>query len=304
MNSTTTTLKSSDQKLDLSVYVSNCLNPKGIVVLTHGMCEHKERYYSFIEYLNKNRFNCVIYDHRGHGDSVLTKEDYGYFYDYSGKAIIDDLALIIEYAKSLAPTLPCFLFSHSMGTLVAQCYLQNHAHQIDGVILCGQPCKNIMAKPGKFLCSVISKIKGEKHRSNLLQSMSIKPYDKKVSSKIENSWICTNEKIVKIYNNDPKCHYVFTTNGFYNLMSLLDQCYLKYKATNNLNLPVLFIAGEEDPVIGNLKKHNKSIQHMKTLGYTNIQFITYEKLRHEILNENNNQKVLDDILKFYTKNCK
>ena len=45
-------------------------SPKGIVQLVHGMCEHKERYYSLMEYFCDAGYVCVIHDHRGHGGSV------------------------------------------------------------------------------------------------------------------------------------------------------------------------------------------------------------------------------------------
>lgn len=55
--------------------------PAGIVQLVHGMCEHKERYMPFMEYLASNGFASVIHDHRGHGESVRSDDDLGYFYE-------------------------------------------------------------------------------------------------------------------------------------------------------------------------------------------------------------------------------
>ena len=49
-------------------------SPKAIVQLAHGMCEHKERYLPFMEYLAGLGFLCVINDHRGHGKK---RERYG-----------------------------------------------------------------------------------------------------------------------------------------------------------------------------------------------------------------------------------
>ena len=54
---------------------------KGIVQISHGMAEHKERYYTFMEFLTENGYITVIHDHRGHGDSVKEDNDLGYFYD-------------------------------------------------------------------------------------------------------------------------------------------------------------------------------------------------------------------------------
>lgn len=44
--------------------------PKGIIQFSHGMAEHKERYFDFMNYLNSHGYVCVIHDHRGHGESV------------------------------------------------------------------------------------------------------------------------------------------------------------------------------------------------------------------------------------------
>ena len=41
------------------------------------MCEHKERYYGFMEYLTGYGYVTVIHDHRGHGASVKDKTDLG-----------------------------------------------------------------------------------------------------------------------------------------------------------------------------------------------------------------------------------
>ena len=46
-----------------------------MVQLLHGMCEHKERYLPFMEYLNRQGLITVIHDHRGHGRSVKDRND-------------------------------------------------------------------------------------------------------------------------------------------------------------------------------------------------------------------------------------
>ena len=41
--------------------------PKAIFQIVHGMAEHKERYYGFMEYLASQGYIAVIHDQRGHG---------------------------------------------------------------------------------------------------------------------------------------------------------------------------------------------------------------------------------------------
>ena len=106
---------------------------KGIVQFSHGMAEHKERYFNFMEYLSNNGYVCVINDHRGHGNSVKDKKDLGYFYTEDTNFIIDDLHDVTKYIKEKYSNQKLYLFSHSMGTLVARGYMQKYDNEIEKI---------------------------------------------------------------------------------------------------------------------------------------------------------------------------
>mgnify|MGYP000329183608 FL=1 len=57
------------------------------------------------------------------------------------------------------------------------------------------------------------------------------------------------------YEADELCGFLFTTNGFINLFQLMVKAFDKkdWKVTNG-ELPILMIAGQEDPVIQNENK--------------------------------------------------
>ena len=69
----------------------------------------------------------------------------------------------------------------------------------------------------------------------------------------------------------------------------------------NPDLPVLFLGGEEDPVIGSPEEFQKTVQSLKDMGYNNVQSRLYPNMRHEILNEINRRQVYEDILTFLEK---
>ena len=52
-------------------------SPKAVFQLVHGMAEHKERYYPFMDYLAGKGYACVINDLRGHGATAAGPEDLG-----------------------------------------------------------------------------------------------------------------------------------------------------------------------------------------------------------------------------------
>ena len=91
----TFTLQSKYDSLPLSVlFIAPEENPKGILQIVHGMAEHKNRYEDLMSFLAKNGYACVCHDHRGHGESILNKEDKGWFGDYEGTAVVDDTVLV------------------------------------------------------------------------------------------------------------------------------------------------------------------------------------------------------------------
>lgn len=273
---------------------------KGIFQISHGMSEHKERYYDFMEYLTNEGYVTIISDHRGHGGSVKGKEDLGFFYDESSEYIVEDLHQITLYVKELYPNKEMILFGHSMGSMVVRKYIKKYDRDIDKLIVCGSPSKNTFVGLAIFIIKIMKIFKGEKYKSNFVQSLAIGNYNKSVKNpKSINSWVCTNEETVEMYDKDELCGFIFTLNGFENLFKLMRDIYKKEGwALENKKLPILFIAGSNDPVIINEEKWKQSQEFLKQIGYSNVKGKLYKDLRHEILNEKNKQEIYNDIMKF------
>ena len=266
---------------------------KGVLQILHGMCEFKERYQPFMRYFAQNGFVVACHDQRGHGDSVKAETDLGYFYDKSGNAIVEDAAFVTQFLKDKYPALPVYLFGHSMGSLAVRCYLKDFEQTINGLIVCGTPAKNPAAGPGKALCKIIAALKGEKHRSALLQNICTGPFDKPFAHEgIKNSWLSRDIEVVKAYNNDPLCGFAFTVNGYGCLMELMGDAYRLPRAKNP-RLPVHFISGEKDPCHGG--RFMESVNDMKKQGWGEVTYKLYPDMRHEILNEIGKEQVWQDI---------
>ena len=77
--------------------------PRALVQLAHGMCEHKERYAPFMEFRAERGCLCVINDPRGHGGSVRSPEDLGYFYADGDRALVEDMHQISLWMKARWP---------------------------------------------------------------------------------------------------------------------------------------------------------------------------------------------------------
>ena len=54
-------------RLHTAIIAPKDCQPSACLQIVHGMSEHKERYYPFMEYLAEKGFACIINDVRGHG---------------------------------------------------------------------------------------------------------------------------------------------------------------------------------------------------------------------------------------------
>lgn len=276
---------------------------KGTVQLVHGMCEYKERYEPFAEFLTENGFVVIAHDHRGHGNSVKSEADLGYFGDKKGVAIVDDTALVTDEAKRRYPDLPLTLFGHSMGSLVVRAYLKKYEEKIDKLVVCGSPSKNPLAGIGLLLNGIITLFKGSRHRSATMAKATTGGGDDEFPNEGKNAWLTCDSEVTERYNADLKCNFTFTCNGFSNLLRLLKATYKKGNyPVKKADLPIMFIAGGDDPVIHSAEKWEKARDFMRKAGYKNVRGKLYEGMRHEVLNEIGKEEVFDDILRFIEEN--
>lgn len=199
--------------------------------------------------------------------------------------------------KQQYPYLPLYLLGHSMGSLVVRCFCQKYDQDIDGLIVCGSPSDNLLAPIGIKIARIYSKVKDDHYRPQLIQNLSFQAFNKRFHTDIPNSWICSDENIVDSYNKNPLCYFTFTANGFESLFNLVINTYHNENWTmSNPSLPILFIAGKDDPCITNEVKFNKAVSNIKSKGYMCVDSYLFENMRHEILNEKQNQLVYQYIL--------
>jgi alpha-beta hydrolase superfamily lysophospholipase len=110
-------------------------------------------------------------------------------------------------------------------------------------------------------------------------------------------WLNTDPAAVDAYIADPACGAMFSVGGYASLTDLTaevatDEC----AAAVPDGLPVLFIAGAEDPVGDCGKGVNAAADAMKKHSTARVSVVIYPGMRHEILNAPEHMKVYADIL--------
>ena len=282
-----------------------------VVQISHGMAEHINRYDEFARFLAKRNILVVGNDHMGHGKSINTKDDLGYFsipikglygkrkeeYSSSGLAV-KDLRHITKIVKKHYPGVPYILFGHSMGSFLARRYMMEYGSELDGAILMGTGNQSkAQVNFAMLLCDIVSLIKGERYRSRTFYKLMFGMYNKKIKNHTgNNDWITSDSEKLKIYDDDENCGFVFTMNGLKALFSTM-QYIQKDKNIEKIptDIRTLIMSGNDDPV-GDYGKQVKAVYESYIRhGMEDISIKMYDDCRHELLNEKVNDIVYRDI---------
>lgn len=272
---------------------------KAILQISHGMCEFAERYDAFAEYLAERGIMVVGNDHLGHGESVRSKEEYGYFAEENGNCtLIRDLHRLRRMVQEDYPHTPYFLLGHSMGSFLARQYICCFGKGLAGAVIMGTGYHSAnTAKLGMTVCKVLAGMKGWRYRSRLVDSLAFGGYNRGLKNpRTDKDWLTKDEKIVDAYLADERCAFRFTLNAYYNMfLGIYKLASVGYLKKMPRNLPVLFVAGADDPVGACGKGVLKVYGQFKELGMKNVKCRLYPGDRHEILNETDREKIYGEL---------
>ena len=292
-------LASKRDGLELSLLAVAPEAPLGVVQISHGMAEHKERYVPLMEHLAEMGWASIVHDHRGHGASVKCEDDLGYIGENGLEALVEDVRQVGEYARGRWPGVPLALLGHSMGSLIARATVKRYPN-VDALILSGTPSYQAAVVPAGLLIAGIGRFRGERYRSRLVDKLFFGNFNRKIKSPASSfSWLNTDTASVEAYDKDPLCGFLFTLNGFSTLRSLLiDVHSARGWAQPKKNIPVLFVSGGDDPCMISREKLNEAVNLLRNVGYPHVKVKIYDGLRHEILNEPQRERVYQDIVAF------
>jgi len=280
---------------------------KAILQISHGMAEYIERYDDFARFMAHHGFVVYANDHRGHGLSVNLKSEYGYFGPTNGRNhMVNDMHQLTLIAKKEHPDKPFFLLGHSMGSFLSRQYTIKYGFELTGVIYMGTGNGNLFLKTGIFLSHILTRIKGGKSTGKLLDRLAFGQFNKRIINPVSQfDWLSTNQENVQNYIADPSNGFTFTNSAFHELFSLINKVTNKRWAKQiPRSLPILLIAGEEDPVGNYGKGVIRTANLLKNANIKNVTVKLYKDMRHEILNEKNNLDVYNFICHWLDKQLK
>lgn len=314
------------------------VTPVGLLQIVHGMQEFIDRYDAFADFCAQHGYIVFGNDMLGHGGSIRNGDGcyFGYFgrgicpgdggsgtssagkasekgkTAYSGsplqdvktgghRILVSDIRTLQDLMIDQYPGLPCYMLGHSMGSFLAREFLCLHGRSLKGAVISGtafHPALETMA--GKLIAAFLGQTKGWFYRSPFLNNMAIGSLNKEFQpARTPSDWLTRDESIVDKYVADRRTQFTFTCNAYYSLFDCLN--YLtKIENLRHMpkDLPILLIAGAQDPVGKDGDGPRRVQAQLQGIGCRNIAAKIYPQCRHEVLNELNKKEVWDDVLTF------
>lgn len=276
--------------------------PTAVVQLVHGVAEHMLRYDAFARYLCECGYAVVGEDHMGHGKSRGSGA--ARYFAGGWRAATEDTYALTARTRAEFPSLPYFIFGHSMGSFMVRTLLFTHPEAgYRAAVICGTGRQSgAVLAGGRAVCALEKCRLGETRESKLLNEMAFGSYNRRFpDAKTPNDWVCSVPAEVARYCDDPLCGGDVTVGLAREMLRGIGMIQ-KRKNLEKMpkDLPVLFIAGKSDPVGAMGKGVEKTAAEFRAVGMTDVRCKLYEG-RHEILNEKCKGTVYSDVADFLRK---
>jgi len=268
-------------------------SPKAIVVIAHGASEHSGRYDRFATYLSGRGYAVYAPDHRGHG-ATAKATGVGMGGERGWVGMIDDLHELRDLTTAELGDLPVVLLGHSMGSFLAQRYIQLYGGDLAGVVLSGS---------SGGLADLDATIDGLQAFADGGAADEPAPIFGPLNAPFEPArtpfdWLSRDDAEVDKYVADPMCgDSAPLTIGF--VLDMMRNGATTWDPSNERlvpkDLPVLLVTGEADPVSEGGKTVRELEARYQANGVTDVTGLYYAEARHELLNETNRDAVQDDI---------
>ncbi|WP_426477578.1 alpha/beta fold hydrolase [Chryseobacterium sp. CBSDS_008] len=285
-------------QLFYTLFYQEATSVKATLLIVHGMQEHSGRYVEIAEYFASHGIAVLTYDHLGHGKSVKEKKDMGFFQlEKPDERLVADAQMMADHLAEQYPDVPHYILGHSMGSFITRCLLQTASSKFEGAIITGTggPLPGINLLRGYLsLANAIA----PHHRTflnSVFTSVNNKHF-KKDKDFSDTSWLSINPENRKAFEQDELCGIPFTHNAFYTLFTIYKRATARNWASPiSKSFPFLFVSGQRDPIGDFGKGVMHTVNHLKADGFQHVEVKMYPDMRHEILNEEIREEVLNGI---------
>ncbi len=261
--------------------------PRAVVQLMHGFCEHSRRYLHMISAFTQAGFAVYCDDHIGHGKTGVMNHALGDSHAGGFETYLRDEKTLHDRAVSDYPDLPFLVFGHSWGSMLARGYAALYGGDIAALMLCGVVAQWHSCERAYEDAAMRAAYESEPARSagewfgRVFENMNARIDDPVNGS----AWLACDSRVVLDHGADPYNAPATTLELLWDLVALnhfIGQDDWAQRVPKHI--PVYITGGDQDPV-GNYGEglYHVANQLARTGHRTAVR--VYPGYRHEIHNE-------------------
>ena len=234
------------------------------------------RYAHFAKFLVESGFVVCANDHVGHGESVSDAQDLGHMPARDGAEVLvrDVHALRGIMQARFGSEVPYVMFGHSMGSFITRkIHFRAWRGPCGGGALRHGPAGGGALDGGQCFgqCARASARRALQKRALAFHGRR-RLFEGRQNPRTDFDWLSTDPAQVDAYINDSECGQMFTVGGYATLTALTGEVVRAESASRVPKvLPLLFIAGGEDPVGDCGRGVRKAAEEYRNAGVQSVE---------------------------------
>lgn len=265
--------------------------PRAVVQIAHGLGEHSRRYIHMISTLLDAGFAVAADDHAGHGATAMAS---GVWQDTGAdgvETVLRDEKTLHDLAVDLHPELPYVFFGHSWGSMIARGYASRFGEDLSGLVLCGiaahiHGIEKTLDRAA--LAAALAAGDGTEPDPGFQNEMFDGFVDRFGPDAGPTAWVASDPAVVADHSVDPLNNFgaPMSLRFVRDFVALYDQVNAAdWPASIPAGLPVLILAGDQDPVANYGEGALHVANQLWDAGHTDVEPHVYPGVRHEVHNE-------------------
>ena len=266
--------------------------PNGIVQIIHGLGEHSRRYLHLISTLLDAGFAVVASDHAGHGRTAMESDVWADGGDEAARVVVDDEVTLQAKAREILPGLPYIVFGHSWGSMIARSMASRPEAELTGLALCGIAAQMKGIEQTIDRAELAEAAAGD-HRAepaadHLVGQLFDGFLDRCGPDAGPTAWVALAEAVVADHGRDPFNNFgaPMSARCLQGFVDIYDEANAdSWYETISSDLPVLILAGDQDPVANYGEGAYHVANRLRETGHADVRTRVFSGVRHEVHNE-------------------